>query len=61
MLFIIINNSSSSKIAEIWKDFPLINEIISKTKKIWSKKNCFKGINVEYYKKNKIKKYEFII
>ena len=57
----IINNSSSSKIAEIWKDFPLINEIISKTKKIWSKKNCFKGINVEYYKKNKIKKYEFII
>ena len=55
------NKNSSNKIEELWKDFPLINEIITKTKYIWSKKNCFKGIKMDNYKKNKIKKCDFII
>ena len=53
--------SSCCKIGELWKDFPLVNEIISKTKYIWSKQNCFKGLDLKNYKKNKSKKYDYII
>ena len=56
-----MNEINSCKIAELWKDFPLINDIITKAKTIWSKKNCLKGNNVDSYKKNKPKKYEYII
>ena len=56
-----INESKSCKIGEIWIDFPLINDIMSKTKNIWSKKNCFKGLKLDSYKKNKNKKYDYII
>ena len=56
-----INESKSCKIGEIWIDFPLINDIMSKTKNIWSKKNCFKGLKLDSYKKNKNKKYDYVI
>ena len=55
------NNTNSCKIGEIWIDFPLINDIMSKAKIIWSKKNCYKGYNYENIKKNKHKKYDHII
>ena len=52
---------NSFKIGELWKDFPLINEIISKTKNIWSKKNCYKGLKMDNFKNSKYKKYDYII
>ena len=33
-----MNDVKSCKIGEIWIDFPLINDIMSKIKNIWSKK-----------------------
>ena len=56
-----MNEINSCKIGELWKDFPLINDIITKAKTIWSKKNCLKGNNLDSYKKNKPKKYDYII
>ena len=56
-----INNTQSSKIGEIWIDFPLINDLMTKTKNIWSKKNLFKDIKLDKFAKNKPKKYEYII
>ena len=56
-----MSDINSYKIAELWKDFPLINDIISRVKNIWSKKNCFKSIRMDQFKKNKDKKYDFII
>ena len=56
-----MNEINSCKIGELWKDFPLINDIITKAKSIWSKKNCLKGNNVDSYKKNKPKKYAYLI
>ena len=52
---------NSFKIGELWKDFPLINEIISKAKNIWSKKNCYKGLKMDNFKNSKYKKYDYII
>ena len=56
-----ISKYNSFKIGELWKDFPLINDVISRVKNIWSKKNCFKGINIDNLKKNKSKKYDCVI
>ena len=56
-----MNDVKSCKIGEIWIDFPLINDIMSKIKNIWSKKNCYKGLKLEGFKSNKNKKYDYII
>ena len=56
-----MKDSESAKICDIWIDFPLINDIMSKSKVIWSKKNCYKGYNYDNIKKNKFKKYDYII
>ena len=54
-------NNNIETNGEIWIDFPLINDIMSKIKNIWSKKNCYKGLKLEGFKSNKNKKYDYII
>ena len=51
----------SNKIEKSWLDFPLINDVIYRIKSIWGKKNLYKNLNVDKYKKNKPEKYQYII
>ena len=57
-----INESmNKNKIAQSWLDFPLLYDILYKIKHIWAKRNVFKDIDTNKFKKNKVQKYQYII
>ncbi len=56
-----IDESISNNISQSWFDFPLINDILYRIKNIWNKKNVFKNLKLDKYKKNKVGKYNYII
>ena len=56
-----MNELCCNEIAKDWLDFPLIYDIFSRYKFIWVKKNVYKKLDVDKYKKNKSDKYNHII
>ena len=55
------NKKDIEDISQEWLDFPLIYDIFNRYKFIWVKNNVYKSLDINRYKNDKSKKYNYII
>ena len=55
------NKKDIEDISQEWLDFPLIYDIFNRYKFIWVKNNVYKNLEIDKYKDEKSKKYNYII
>ena len=55
------NKKDLEDISQEWLDFPLIYDIFNRYKFIWVKNNVYKNLDIDKYKNDKSKKYNYII